>query len=31
MRLQGDEQFYSKKYHFEMPGYHAKMRLKSVP
>ena len=30
-RLQGEEQFHSKNYLFEMPRFHAKMRLKSGP
>ena len=30
-RLQGEKQFHSKNCHFEMPCFHAKMRLKSAP
>ena len=30
-RLQGEEQFHSKKYLLEMSPFHAKMRLKSAP
>ena len=30
-RLQGEEQFHSKKYLLEMSRFHAKMRLKSAP
>ena len=30
-RLQGEEQFCSNNYFLEMPHFHAKMRLKSVP
>ena len=30
-RLQGQEQFHSKNYLFEMPRSHTKMRLKSAP
>ena len=30
-RLQGEEQFHSKNYLFEMPCSHAKMRLKCAP
>ena len=30
-RLQGDEQFHSKNYLLEVPCFHAKMHLKSVP
>ena len=30
-RLQGKEQFHSKKYFFEIPRSHAKMRLKNTP
>ena len=30
-RLQGEEQFHSKNYFWEMSRFHVKMRLKSAP